>query len=525
MISKVFYTLLLSLFMDWYKKLLSALYLSTFLIRASFGIMLTTFPLYLLLPTGFTLGLLDSIPPLLELITVLGIGAIVDRYGRRNVLLYGLVLGAIALFALVLTKNLYAIGVINAFHGISAGMILVSSLALIADYAPKNARGREMGAFDFVNIFGWITGFALGGLFIQYFSGHLEYSFMIAGILALIGGAYSYFNISEPKKEEYLLTELKFGVIISVLKKRSVLLLSLPWLIIYILIGTFVAFIPAETHGGGLGLSGLEVGVILAGGGGLFLATQIFYGKLSDKYGRMPIMAIGVIGIVGIMGILGFAYLTTQPIEKPDFEINANEVSNNSANLTWELRENFSYEVHYSFNKNFNLTKETLLYEINATNIENYTLNKTIFYNASLMPEKTYYFRVKGIGKNETILSDEIEVVAKENYKVKKMTFEKLLYEKLWKLLPFIAIFGFFAGAFGPSALASLADVADAKKKGITMGVYSVVVASGLMIGPITTGYIIEKFRTFGLVGFFVFLSVLMVLLLSIRWLELRKKK
>ena len=74
-----------------YVRLLSSLYISTFFIRASFGIMLATLPIYLNITSGYVgYGIVAAASPLFEMGTVLFIGATVDRYGRKIVLLGGL---------------------------------------------------------------------------------------------------------------------------------------------------------------------------------------------------------------------------------------------------------------------------------------------------------------------------------------------------------------------------------------------------------------------------------------------------
>jgi len=79
--------------------MLLSLYVSTFAIRASFAIMLIVFPLYILsLKSYFLFGIVLSSSPAFELITVLGLGAYIDRHGRKNVLLIGLLTGSVALW-------------------------------------------------------------------------------------------------------------------------------------------------------------------------------------------------------------------------------------------------------------------------------------------------------------------------------------------------------------------------------------------------------------------------------------------
>ncbi|VVB61962.1 Multidrug resistance protein MdtG [uncultured archaeon] len=292
-----------------YLRLLSSLYISTFFIRASFGIMLATLPLYLNITTGFIgYGIVAAASPLFEMGTVLFIGAVVDRYGRKIVLLSGLLTAALFLFFLAFTKNLYLIFCINAAHGMAAGAILVASLALLTDYAPENRRGREMGAFDAFNMLGWVVGYALGALFLEVLKGSLWQTFLIAGAMALFGCVYCFINVAEPKKYDVLCKKIRFTTIVGVLKQRSILLLTLPWFVVFMIIGAVMTFLTVSTSQGILMISPLLLSGVIVGAGVVLILTQVFYGRLSDKYGRLPIMVVGTIGFVGLMTVIGVGY-------------------------------------------------------------------------------------------------------------------------------------------------------------------------------------------------------------------------
>lgn len=271
--------------------------------------MLATLPLYLNITTTFIeYGIVAAASPLFEMGTVLFIGAVVDRYGRKIVLLSGLLSAAVFLFFLSLTKNLYEIFCINAAHGMAAGAILVASLALLTDYAPENRRGREMGAFDAFNLLGWVVGYAMGALFLEFFKETLWLTFIVAGIMALIGCAYCLINITEPKKYDVLSKKIRFETIIGVLKQRSILLLTLPWFIVFMIIGAVLTFLTVSTSQGFLMISPLVLSAVIAGGGLILIFTQVLYGRLSDRYGRLPIMVVGTIGFVGLMTVIGIGY-------------------------------------------------------------------------------------------------------------------------------------------------------------------------------------------------------------------------
>lgn len=403
-----------------YIRTLSSLYIATFFIRTSFGIMLATLPLYVGIKEGeYTgYGIVMAASPLFELGTVLAIGAIVDRHGRKKVLLCGLLVGAVFLFLLAFTKDLYVIFAINACHGIAAGAILVSSLALLTDCAPTDRRGREMGAFDAVNLLGWITGYALGALFLEILKGELHIGFIAAGIMALFGFVYSFVNIDEEASRTSLSSSIRFSNIISVLKQKSVIILTMPWFIVFMMIGAVMTFLTATTSSeSDFHIPPMLLAAGIIGAGVVLISTQVFFGKLSDKYGRLPIMFIGTIGFVGLMLTLGIGYVTAP--------------STNSEDL-----------------------------------------------------------------KNSII--------------------------GLW---PALALFGFMALAFGPSALSSLADEAHEKRRGVTMAVYSVVISAGMFIGIPAIAWVNDNYGGFGVLLFMTACAMGMLFFVMVRYIDVKARK
>lgn len=414
-----------------YTRLLSALYLATFLIRMSFGLILITLPVYLIHLEASQYGLLAAAAPVAELFTVLLMGTITDRYGRKMPLLLGLMAAALSLSGIALTRDIYLLFAVNCLHGVGSGAILVSSLALLADYVPKEHRGREIGMFDGVNLAGWGAGFLLGGVLSQALEGHLAWTFVIAGYIAIGGFIYGRFNITEPTKRSYTIKNISGRHILAVFKQRGIMLLIAPWLVIYVLIGAMLAFAPFSGTKE-YGLAAWQVGAGLFGGCIFIMLTQRFYGALSDRIGRTKVMAIGVTGLIGALVLFSYLYLTT-----PDAEDHP--------------------------------------------------------------------------GKLITSLTHNIPLMAG------------------------IGVFGMMLGAFAPAALASLADEAHQKRRGVTMSLYSMVIALGQIIGPIIAGFAIDIYGGIGMVVFLSICGALMVVFLGIRgmshgiiqgiWEEDRHKK
>jgi MFS family permease len=78
-------------------------------------------------------------------------------------------------------------------------------------------------------------------------------------------------------------------------------------------------------------------------------------------------------------------------------------------------------------------------------------------------------------------------------------------------LAPFIVIFGLGSFAFAPAALATLGDFAPSGGRGVTMGVYSLVISLGTIIGPLLGGYLLDHYGLSSL--FYAALLILMAAL------------
>jgi len=303
----------------------------------------------------------------------------------------------------------------RALLGIGAAAILVSSLTLLTDYAPKNKRGREMGAFDAVNLLGWFVGFAVGYVLLGIFGDDRVYSLFLVGAgLAAFGLVYSLLNVKEPEKTCVTVEHISLGMLRSVLMNRSVVLLIVPWLVVFIVIGSALAFGPSEGSTDAIHLSWQRAVLAIVIIGAVLVSTQLFFGRLSDKVGRLPVLAIGTLGITGL--IVSIAVL---------------------------------------------------------------------------------FFSSGGHG---------IHVAGSDRIIVGSVLVLSLI----------------LALAFGPSSLASLADVADVKKRGTTMGLYSVVITIGLSLGSILVGFISEHAGGGAVVVFFLISAAVMVVFVVLRFVDVR---
>lgn len=305
-----------------HRRPLFAVLVATFFVRLAFGITLAVFASYITQhSTGLAgndvgiAGVVSAMAPVGEFSTVLFSGALADRYGRWPVLLSGMA-GAAVLFALVaLTRNVVALGALNLLFGVGSGAILAASLAVIGDRAQGDHRGYEMGRFDAVNLFGWTAGLGIGlGFLGSLPNDRLGLVFALgAGLLAV--GLVVTLRLIRGSELYHGTPQYSFSTVLANIFRKSVLLVTLPWLVIYVLIGTVLVFIGPATVGAGI--SPTLVGVVIAVGGAVLVVTQPYYGRLADRHGRTRLMTVGVIGFVGAMASACVLIAQGTPLQIP----------------------------------------------------------------------------------------------------------------------------------------------------------------------------------------------------------------
>lgn len=365
----------------------SPLYISVFLMRFSFGLVLFTIPIYL--PrrefSNFVVGMVAAAYPVAETIFGPFVGVLADRYGRRRWVYVGLAISTVALSAFTLSRQFSYLLVVHAIQGIAASMVVVSSLTMVTDISSVSTRGREMGIYDFANLGGYVLGIFSAGVLLR--TGYMTAPFYFGSALAALGAIFAYFKLKA--------TRPSTGSILSPLKTIRLLLgdrraaAMFPiWLSVTTFIGMALTFGPREGPSPVI-TSALLGGVIL-----VLAFTQPFFGHLSDKYGRERLMMLGMLSLVGLF-----------------------------VSVILMLRGRLSFDY----------------------------------------------------------------------------------------ALPFLVVFGVGSFAFAPAALATLGDFAPRTGRGTTMGMYSVVISLGTIIGPLLGGYLLDRYGISSL-----FYAGLMIIILAL---------
>ena len=497
-----------------YVRMLSAVYASMFLIRLAFGVVIVTFAEYVD-ANDFAYSLVVTASPLAELITVVFAGVLIDKYGRKGVLLTGLGLGAFSLYGLALTQNLAVLTLLQGIHGIAAALILVTTLAVIATYAPHDQRGRAMGIFNLVNIVGWIGGFVLGSLLTDAFEGQLEYTFVIAGALATVGLLYANRAISLPSEERRADAGggASIGQLARAVVNPRVLVLTAPWLIVFILVGSFITFFPRvadrlDITGGRVALATLLVGALM-------LASQYFWGRLADRHGRESIMLVGAVGFAALMALIAFAYFAapdhvdTVALER--FVVD-NDAITTAAAAPRGAEGGDDAPIIESVSPTGASAGASVV--IVGRGLDNVTAAR---FNGARSP-------VLEANEDGTRLVVQVPEGASDGPLVlESPTPPQVVFDNVVSHGILLSIFLFVALAFAPAGLAALADEAQEGAQGTTMSAYSLTLSLGFIVGPPVLGAVSASFGGNGMIVFFVILAAGLLALVGARFLQRRR--
>lgn len=301
-------------------RIVRAVFGATALVRFGFGLTLSIFYAYVTGRSGGlseaavgTVGLVSALSPIGEFGTVLLSGMLADRHGRYPVLMAGMAGAACFLFAISWTRNPYFLGAFNFGFGVSSGAILAASLAVVGDWSARDARGAEMGRFDAANLAGWIGGFAVGfGLISPVPNQDLPWVFR-AGAAILLAGLVLALLAFRPSGRGRDWVPLDVRHLLGSLLQRDVLLVTLPWFVIYLLLGTVFVFLGSASQG--IGVPTSELAAAIGAGGLLLILTQPAYGRLADRRGRTPLMIVGAVGFILVLaGASALATYGEQPV-------------------------------------------------------------------------------------------------------------------------------------------------------------------------------------------------------------------
>lgn len=125
-------------------------------------------------------------------------GALTDRFGRRRLILFGLIFSALSTLAFGLVNDIRVMYPIAAIVGVIGSLSGPAHNAMIADILPEEKRQEGFGILRVVGNFAWIIGPSIGGLVAKY---NFFALFVIDSIMSCIVAALVFRLLPETKPQ------------------------------------------------------------------------------------------------------------------------------------------------------------------------------------------------------------------------------------------------------------------------------------------------------------------------------------
>ncbi len=229
-------------------------------------------------------------------------GSLSDRVGRKRLIQVGLLTDVLLGTLTGLIWDWAPLLVIRVLNGVATAAVAAPAEASLVDQVPQDRRGEALGFYLTLSMVGFNMGPVFGGA-IQYVSNDIlslgiEWSyripFFIDSLLAFVAFLLVRWGVEETRGKGASRESVQQEGDLRLGKKEmfSLRILYISSLATGFAVG-FIIPISVLYFGDAFGATSLQIGVILSAAGFVGLTCNLYAGKISDRIGRKPIIALG----------------------------------------------------------------------------------------------------------------------------------------------------------------------------------------------------------------------------------------
>ncbi|MGD8566217.1 MAG: MFS transporter [Candidatus Bathyarchaeota archaeon] len=229
-------------------------------------------------------------------------GGLSDRIGRKKLIQAGLLVDVVLGILTGIVWHWAPLLLIRILNGVATAAVAAPSEASLVDQISEGRRGEGLGFYLTMSMIGFNLGPILGGV-IQFLCNDvvgigLEWSyrapFFIDSLLALLAFFLVWWGVDETRGKSSIknVQKIEGNVELSKKVKFSLKILYISSLAIGLAVGIIIP-ISVLYFGDVFGATSLQIGIILSAAGFVGLTCNLYAGKLSDRVGRKPIIALG----------------------------------------------------------------------------------------------------------------------------------------------------------------------------------------------------------------------------------------
>lgn len=238
----------------------------------------------------------------------LPLGRAADRFGRRALLILGLLLVAAGSVLIAESRSLELLIAARVIQGIGSAASWISALALVSDTAPPGRRGESIGAALAATGVGSIAGPALGGVAADVFSYEAPFLIVAAIALALVGAAGALLPAGVKRSQP---AAPALAVVVRTLRAGHAIWAAAITLVSAGVLGVVEVVAPLDLDER-LGLSASAIGLLFAASIAVDAASSPLGGRWGDRRGRlgpavagMGVTAVSIALLAVLPGVVG----------------------------------------------------------------------------------------------------------------------------------------------------------------------------------------------------------------------------
>jgi MFS family permease len=273
---------------------------SNFLFGTSFNMMIPELPGYLTQLGGAEYkGLIIALFTLMAGISRPFSGKLTDTVGRVPVMIFGSLVCVLCSLLYPLLTTVVGFLFLRFVHGFSTGFKPTATSAYGADVVHESKRGEALGALSI----GYTLGSSAGPMIGSYLVDHFSYNtmFIVSAFFAL-GSVAILYNIKETLQEKQPFSFKLLKINRTEIFDKSAVKPAVITFLLCFSIGTTVTIAPDLSEHLGLHNKGLFFAFFTVAS----LAIRLVAPKVSDRYGRVPVLLVS--SVVLVIGMIIIAY-------------------------------------------------------------------------------------------------------------------------------------------------------------------------------------------------------------------------
>lgn len=274
------------------RQTLVILLLSVFIALLGIGIIIPIMPVFAtkLGASGFALGMIIAAFSVTRGLLQPVVGNLSDIFGRKWFLVAGLCIYGLVGLLIPHAHSVIDLIIIRGFHGVGSAMIVPVAMAYMSFLAPEGQDGRYMGYLNVAIFCGIGCGPVFGGFFTDRWG-------MASAFNAMAGLSFLAFVLVMYKMPAYVPVRekdrrgLMNSMVAMIRRRRTAGILAARYGTMIMMVPT-MAFLPllmSEWEG----VTGLQIGIVIAGRTMVNALLQVPFGKLADRRSKLTLLIAG----------------------------------------------------------------------------------------------------------------------------------------------------------------------------------------------------------------------------------------